>query len=126
LRPKPYSAKQALDFTDETVELHWLGVIVIATCLDCLFTVSAHGMSREADHPHTACGTIRLDAAGRLPPVDNWRAHVHQDDVGPLAVRKIDALLPVNREHHLKAATDETPRLPRVGKPLQLGTDIYW
>src|SRR5271156_3849224 len=67
-------------------------------------------MGRQPDHRHAAGDVIGLDAAGRLPAVDNRQAHIHQYDVGPFAARKIDALLPVHSEHHLKAAADETPR----------------
>jgi hypothetical protein len=67
-------------------------------------------MSREADYRHAACDVIGLDPARRLSAIDYRQAHIHQDDVGALAPGKIDTLLSVDREHYLKAATDETLR----------------
>ena len=34
-------AKQALDLADQAIELHWLGVVIVATSLDCLFAIPA-------------------------------------------------------------------------------------
>ena len=68
--------------------------------------IPGHGMGGQPDHRHAAGRVIGLDPARRLPAVDNRQTHIHKDNVGLFAAGKIDALLPIDREYHLKAATD--------------------
>ena len=81
-------AEQPLDLADQAVEFDRLGIVIVAAGLDRLFAVAAHGVRRQPDHRHAARGIVGLDASGRLPPVHDGQAHVHQDDVGLFAARE--------------------------------------
>ena len=68
-------------------------------------------------------GLVGLYAPGRLPPVHDRQAHVHQDNVGFLATRKRDPLFSIYGENNVKAGLTKSAidNLPVLEKDT-----VYW
>src|SRR5215470_890268 len=92
--------EETLDLLNEPVELDRLGIVVVASCLERLFTVPAHGVGRQADHGNVAHRIVGFDASGRLPSVHHRKTHIHEDDVRLFAARHFDTLLSIHGEYH--------------------------
>src|SRR5262249_28091522 len=97
--------EQAVDLAEQAIDLYRLAIVIVAPGLHRLVAVAAHGMSREPDHPDSAHRAVRLESPGCPPPVHHRQAHIHEDDVGLFAARKVYPLLSVRREHHLEPAS---------------------
>ena len=72
-----------------------------------LLAVAFHRMRGQRDHRNRLGRVIGLESARRLPAVHHRQAHVHQDEIGLLARRHVDAFLAVHRDHDLEAVAQQ-------------------
>src|SRR5579863_3980361 len=84
-------ARQRLDLCQEARQIDRLGVVIVAARREGTITIAGHRMSRQADHRNRLGGGVAFEPPGRLPAVDPWQAHVHQNEVRLLILCRGDA-----------------------------------
>ena len=74
--------EKALNLREQAIQLNRLGVVIIAACRHGFLPIARHGMRRQGDHWDGPGFRLRLEPSRGFPAVQNWQAHVHQDQVG--------------------------------------------
>src|SRR5262249_28877132 len=72
-----------------------LGDVTVAAGWTRVGLSSVQGVGGDGDDGSGTQGRVALDAARRLVAIDHRKVDVHQDQIGPLLLCQLDALLPV-------------------------------
>src|SRR3974377_928247 len=103
-------AEKALHLANKSIDFCGVGIVVIASGLDRLFSITAHGVRGEPNYRHSPRGVVSLETSSRFPALHYRETHIHQDDGRLLAVSEVDPLFAVRCEDDLKTATREATR----------------
>ncbi len=95
--------QQRLNLTEKRGKFHGLSVVIITARSHRTFAVARHGVGREGDNGNRAGFWCRLDLTGRFPTVENWQAHVHENEIGMLAASQGDTFAAVEGDDCFEA-----------------------
>ena len=98
---------------EQQVFIQWFAEIVVTPTLQGLLLVPQHGVGGQGDDWDIAQHCVGFDTPGGLPTVDDGQRQVHQDDIGMLTRRNLDAFGPIGRREDvvliLQELYDEIP-----------------
>src|SRR5579884_1224325 len=78
------AAERARNFIEKDRELDGLGREIITARGHGPIVVAFHGVRGERDHGDAACERVRFEPPRRLPAIEYWKIHVHEDKIRPV------------------------------------------
>src|SRR2546423_1588033 len=90
--------KQGFDFSQQTRQLDWLGVKIIAAGLARFLFVIGHSVSGQSNDWNKPSGFVGFQTARSFPTVDYRQTHVHEDDIRTFEARFFNSFGAVERE----------------------------
>src|SRR5262245_48118388 len=100
--------------SDQTIELDWIGVKIVAPGGERFFTLPSQRMCGESDNRDVARCWTALQPPRGFPTVDNGHFEVHQDEIRLLRCSHLAALFAVLRRQHFVVAEQLEPHLEHV------------